>query len=77
MVEQKGCQAGYFSDSRYGGQAVLPGPPVTPAGYQGCSLGLSAWKPWEDYYPRNPASLVGQRVVPWSGATALSWCIKP
>ena len=29
-------QAGYFSDSRYGGQAVLPGPPVAPAGQQGC-----------------------------------------
>ena len=53
-------QAGYFSDSRYGGRAVLPGPPVTPAGYQGCSLGLSAWKPWEGY-PRNRAPLVGRR----------------
>ena len=58
--KNKSCQAGYFSDSRYGGRAVLPGPPVTPAGYQGCSLGLSAWKPWEGY-PRNRAPLVGRR----------------
>ena len=34
---REGCrQASYFSDSRYGGRAILPGPPVAPAGYQGC-----------------------------------------
>ena len=76
MVEQKGCQAGYFSDSRYGGQAVLPGPPGDPCRISGVQFGVICLETLGGYL-RNRTPLVGRRGVPRSGATALRWCIGP